>query len=82
MPINQSGVTALSILSFLILARVGIIALLILYIIFAFIIAKQVMVMTETIVTETAPLLRFLAILHVGLAIGVSMLIVGLLLQG
>lgn len=82
MQVNQSEITALSILSFIILAKVAVVVLLIFYIIFAFIILKQVSVMTETLETEFSPTLKFLSILHVGFAIGVSLLLVGLLLQG
>lgn len=78
---TENSWSAVSILGFLILLKVGIIIVLFLYLIFAGIILRQVMVMTEVVVTDGAPIARFLAVLHLGVALGVSLLILGLLLQ-
>ena len=64
---------------FLILVKVGLLLLSALYFIFSLIVVRQVSLMTETLVTEVAPLIRAFSIIHSGLALGIILLFIGLL---
>ena len=46
---------------------------------FSLVVVRQVNLMTETLITEVAPYLRALAIIHVGFALGIIVLFVGIL---
>lgn len=50
-----------------------------LYFIFSLIVLRQVNLMTETLITEVAPILRALAIVYAGLSLGIIVLFLGLL---
>lgn len=52
--------------------EVGALILAVLYFIFSLIVVRQVSLMTESLITEVSPLLRGLAIIHSGLALGVA----------
>lgn len=58
--------------------KIGLVAFAVVYFIFTLIVIRQVNLMTETIMTEGGAILRALAILHAGLALGVIILFVGL----
>ncbi len=59
--------------------EIGFIAFGVVYFIFTLIVLRQVNLMTSTIKTEGGRLLKALAILYAGLALGVIVLFVGLL---
>lgn len=59
--------------------KVGIMILGGLYFIFSLVIVRQVSLMTETLITEVAPLLRAFSIIHAGLALGIIILFIGIL---
>lgn len=59
--------------------RAGIIILAILYFIFSLIVARQINLMAETLITEAVPYLKAFAIIHSGLALGVIILFIGFL---
>lgn len=61
------------------IVKVGLVILAVLYFIFSLIVLRQVNLMTETLITENAGLLRAFAIIHAGIALGVIVLFVGLL---
>lgn len=61
------------------LVRGGIILLGMLYFVFSLIIVRQIHLMTETLITETAPVLRGLSIIHAGFALGLILLFIGFL---
>lgn len=65
--------------SFLFLIKIGLIVLSILYFIFSLFVVRQVGLMTETVETEAAPLLRGLSIIHAGLSLGLIVLFIGFL---
>lgn len=64
--------------SFWFLVKIGLLTLSALYFVFSLIVVRQVYFMTETLITETAGLLRAFAIIHAGLALGVIILFIGL----
>lgn len=59
--------------------KIGLVAFAIVYFIFTLIVVRQVNLMTETVMTEGGAILRALAILLAGLAVGVIILFVGFL---
>lgn len=59
--------------------RIGLIIFAVLYFIFTLIVIRQVNLMTQTVITEGAPILKALAILFTGLALGVIVLFIGFL---
>lgn len=63
----------------LVVVKVSLVILSALYFIFSLVVVRQVALMTETLVTEVTPLLRAFSIIHVGLALGIIVLLVGLL---
>lgn len=84
MPVNQivpspSPDTILSFLAnFTFLYKIGFGALFVLYFIFALLVVRQVILMTDTLYTETSPVLHALAILHAGISLGLLVLFIGL----
>lgn len=64
---------------FLVAVKIGILALAMLHFAFSLIVARQVALMTETLMTEVTPLLRAFSILHAGFAFGIIVLFIGLL---
>lgn len=56
---------------FVLTLKVGFIAVAVLYFIFSLVVIRQVNLMSETVITKTAPILKILAILHALLALGV-----------
>lgn len=49
------------------------------YFFFSLVIVRQINLMTETLMTESSPLLRAFAIIHAGLALGIIILFIGIL---
>src|SRR3989344_1687020 len=64
---------------FLIVVKFGLLLLAVLYFIFSLIVVRQVSLMTDTLMTEVAPLIRAFSIIHAGLALGIILLFIGLL---
>lgn len=58
--------------------KVGFAILFLLYFIFALIVIRQVVLMTETLTTEISPLLKAFAIIHAGIALSILILFIGL----
>mgnify|MGYP001570891031 CR=1 FL=1 len=56
-----------------------ILIILILYAIFALIIVRQVDLMTKSLITPVSPVVKAVAIIHAGFAIGLIVLVFGLL---
>lgn len=69
----------LGINSLFLVFKIGFISFAVLYFIFTLIVLRQVNLMTDTVITEGAPILKALAILYAGLALGVIVLFIGLL---
>ncbi|MDD5415432.1 MAG: hypothetical protein PHE48_00325 [Candidatus Daviesbacteria bacterium] len=63
----------------LIFTKGAILLILIFYAIFSLIIVRQVDLMSKTLITRISPLLRAIAIVHAGLAIGFIILAWGIL---
>ncbi len=59
--------------------RVGILLILFFYAIFALIIVRQVDLMGETLMTPVSPIVKAVAIIHCGVAIGLIVLVFGIL---
>lgn len=57
----------------------GLFILLVLYAIFAILIVKQVSIMSSTLITPVSPLVKAIAIVHAGVAVGLIILAVGFL---
>lgn len=62
-----------------IIIKIGIVIMAVLYFIFSLIVVRQVNLMTDTLITEVTPILRAFSILNAGLALGVIILLIGLL---
>lgn len=65
--------------TFLIFLRIAILLLLIFYAIFALLIVRQVDLMGQALITPVSPLLKAIAIIHAGFAIGLIFLAIGIL---
>lgn len=63
----------------LMIAKGAILLILIFYSIFALIIVRQVDLMSKTLITNVSPVVKFLAIIHAGIAIGLIVLVWGML---
>ena len=59
--------------------KTGILSLSVAYFFFSLIVVRQVNMMTETVITEAGPILRALSILHAGVALGATVLVIGFL---
>lgn len=59
--------------------KLGILTILLIYSIFALLIVRQVENMSKTLRTPVSPIVRMIAILHAGVAIGVFVLMFGAL---
>lgn len=59
--------------------KLAILTFLVLYAIFALIIVRQVDLMGKTLKTPVAPIIKAIAIIHAGFAVGFVVLVVGLL---
>lgn len=81
MPVEGEVLSAVTLpfINFWLVPRAGILILASLYFVFSLIVARQINLMTETLVTENSPSLRAFAIIHCGLAIGVIILFIGFL---
>lgn len=59
--------------------RVAIFIIMFLYSIFALLIVRQVIIMSDTLITKVAAVVRGIAIIHGGFAIGLTIFIMGTL---
>lgn len=59
--------------------RLGIIFLAVLYFVFSLIVLRQIKLMSETLISESSPILKAGAVLHCGFALGVIILFIGFL---
>lgn len=59
--------------------RLGILLLAVLYFVFSLIVLRQIKLMSETLISESSPVLMAFAILHSGFALGVIILFIGFL---
>ncbi|KKQ66886.1 MAG: hypothetical protein US86_C0002G0003 [Candidatus Daviesbacteria bacterium GW2011_GWA2_38_24] len=66
--------------NFWIVLEIGTILFAGLYFIFSLMVVRQVKLMTQTLINQTAPLLRALSILHSGFSLGLLILLIGFLL--
>ncbi len=60
--------------------RVLIVAAAVIYFAFSLVVVRQVYLMTETLTTNDAPLMRAFSIIHAGFALGLTLLFVGFML--
>lgn len=81
MPVGGQAVASSLIVadSILLIFKFGALSLAALYFVFSLIVIRQVNLMTETVITEAAPVLKFFSIIHAGLALGIVILIIGFL---
>lgn len=81
MPVEgQALVNAISIQEVVVFVfKIGVISIAVLYFIFSLIVVRQVHLMTETLITEVAPFFRAGAIVHAGIALGITILFIGFL---
>lgn len=81
MPIESQvlATTYPSVISVWLAPKLGILFLAVLYFVFSLIVARQINLMTETLITEAVPILRAFAIIHAGLALGIIILFIGFL---
>ena len=59
--------------------RLGVLFLAVLYFVFSLIVLRQISLMSETLISETSPILKAVAIMHCGFALGVIILFIGFL---
>lgn len=78
MPIESGGFNILNSLQVAIGVKAFLILFVIFYIVFAFILYRQVFVMNAKLVTLLCGVLKFIAIINVGTALAVLLLIIGL----
>jgi hypothetical protein len=73
MPVDNALIPTVATLfqDFIGIMEIGFVILFIFYFLFSLVVIRQVNLMTETVITEGAPLLRFLAILHAGIVLAV-----------
>lgn len=64
---------------FLIFVKLSILIILVFYAIFALLIVRQVNLMSKTLITPVSPVVRAVAVLHAGFAIGLIILVLGIL---
>ncbi len=81
MPIDSQVLSAMTSPSTFIwdIPRLGIIFLAVLYFVFSLIVLRQIKLMSETLISETSPVLTAFAIIHSGLALGIIILFIGFL---
>jgi len=80
MPTDSSGALNLFTESFFVpFIHISILVILVLYAIFALIIVRQVDLMSRALITPVSPIVRGLAIIHAGFAVGFAILAFGLL---
>lgn len=77
MPITQSNLFNFE--AVLIFAKGAILLILIFYAIFALLIVRQVDLMNKTLITQVSPILKAFSIIHAGFAIGLILLVWGIL---
>ena len=63
----------------LIILKAVILIILVFYAIFALLIVRQVTLMAKTLITKISPLVKLIAIVHAGFAIGLIFLVWGIL---
>lgn len=78
MPIEPGGFNILDSLQVAIGVKAFLILFVIFYIVFAFILYRQVFVMNAKLLTLLCGVLKFIAIINVGIALAVLLLIIGL----
>lgn len=81
MPVEGTSVFPLSWEWILFIFRVMILVFALLYLIFSVVVMRQINLMTETIITELSPYLRFFGVVYVGVSAGLILLFFGLLLR-
>ena len=77
MPIEDIDTGIFDKINFIFIAKSFLILFAIFYVIFAFMLLRQVQLMCRTLPTSLSPLLKFLAIIHVGVALAVLLVVLG-----
>lgn len=77
MPISQQSLIGANFL--IVFSKVAVLIILIFYAIFALMIVRQVTLMNQTLTTKLAPVIKAVAIVHAGFAIGFIILAFALL---
>ena len=67
----------ISIESVFLLIKSGLVLLTVAYFFFSLIVLRQINMMTDTLITEVAPILRAFAVIHAGAALGIIILFIG-----
>lgn len=75
MPITQSTI----IFDLVLFVKIAILIILLLYVIFSLIIARQVDLMVKTLITPVSPIIKAISIVNIGFAIGFFVLAIGIL---
>jgi hypothetical protein len=71
MPINQVQFNSLFIVNSILLFKIGVLVFSFLYFIFTLVVIRQVGLMTETVRTQAAPILKLVSFLYALFALGV-----------
>lgn len=82
MPVDQSQTILLPLLlqnATWLIFQIGVLTLALVYFIFSLIIVRQVDLMTDILITEVAPSIKAFSIVHAGLALGLVVLLAGLI---
>ena len=77
MPIEEINISVFENINFIFFAKPFLILFAIFYVVFAFMLLRQVQLMCRTLPTSLSPLLKFLAIIHVGIALAVLLVVLG-----
>ena len=76
MPIEEST-SIFGNFNFIFFAKSFLILFAIFYVVFAFMLLRQVQLMCRTLPTSLSPILKFLAIIHVGVTLAVLLVVLG-----
>lgn len=77
MPIESTSFEVVNSLSAAFGIKAFLVLFLVFYIVFALILYRQVQIMALKLLTPLSPILRFIAILHIGASIAVLFLVIG-----
>lgn len=78
MPFDQIAQAILH-LRFIDVVQILAIIFVVLYLVFALVIVRQIQLMTKTLLSPVAPILIFLGIIHVGVVLAILILLVGVI---
>jgi len=77
MPVDEVGSGLIPSINSALVIKIFLILFLVFYVVFAFILFRQIQLMGRTLPTPTVPLLRFVATVHIGVSVALLFAIIG-----